>query len=212
MMLKQTLLATAIVLAPMAALAGGSVDVFYTDNNVDIEAFAAEADGNGYGIRGQAELGKGFSMIALHQTSKVKPLFGGGKSDVSETRIGLSYKHQLNKQTHLTGTLEKVQADVEFVNNGGTGLTLNGYAGNVGINVAVAKKLNAYASVGYVNLGKINNETLDGYEYTGGLSYDICKHWSGFAEYRVVKMETDAVGPSTDVDNDTLRVGGRYTF
>lgn len=211
MMLKQTLLATAIVLAPMAALAGGSVDVFYTDNNVDIDALGPEADGNGYGIRGQAELGKGFSMIALHQTSKVKPLFGPTSSEVAETRIGLSYKHKLNKQTHLTGTLEKVQADVEFVNNGGTGLTLNGYASNVGVSVAVVRKVNAYASIGYVNLGKVNGESLNGYEYTGGLSYDICKHWTGFAEYRVVNMKTDALG-STDVDNDTLRVGGRYTF
>lgn len=80
-------------------------------------------------------------------------------------------------------------------------------------NVSIMKHfLLHFCVTGYVNLGKINSETVDGYEYTGGLSYDICKQWTGFAEYRVVKLETDATGTSTDVDNDTLRIGGRYTF
>jgi len=210
MLLKQTLLATAIVLAPMAAFAGGSVDVFYTDNNLDIDTLGVKADGSGYGLRGQAELGNGFSMIALRQVSKVKDS-GNTSNELTETRIGLSYKHQLNKQTSLTGSLESAQAGVEGIKNSGQGYTLNGVAANVGVNVAVAKKVNAYASVGYVNLGKVFNETLSGYEYTAGVSYDICNHWAGFAEYRIMNLETD-VGGNTNVDNDTLRVGGRYTF
>lgn len=212
MLLKQTLIATAIVLAPVAAFAGGSVDVFYTDNNLEIDgAGGADADGNGYGFRGQAELGKGFSMVALHQSGKVKPLpiITNGSNAISESRIGLSYKHQLNKRVNLTGTTEKVQFDAEvFGKDSGVGATLNGYAVNVGASVAVIKNLNAYASIGYVNLGKLQDEIVSGYEYTGGVSYDVCKNWAGFAEYRVVKLDIDG----TDVDNDTLRVGARYTF
>lgn len=213
-MLKQTLIAAAIILAPVSAMAGGSVDIFYTDNTLDIQGAPNDSDGNGYGFRGQAELGKGFSMIAMHQQSKVKPaLFVPGSNDLSETRIGASYKHQLNKQVNLTGSLESIQFDAElFGKNSGLGATLNGYAANVGISSEVIDKLNAYASVGYVNLGKLQGETVSGYEYTAGASYDICDHWAGFAEYRAVRLNTDALANDTDIDNNTLRVGGRYTF
>lgn len=214
-MLKQTLIAAAIILAPVSAMAGGSVDLFFTDNNLDVDgAPSGDSDGNGFGFRGQAELGKGFSMTALHQQSKVKPaLFAPGSNKTSETRIGLSYAHQLNKQITLTGSLESAQFDIElFGAKSGLGATLNGYAANVGVKAAIIDKVNGYASVGYVNLGKLQGETVSGYEYTAGLSYDVCEHWAGFVEYRTVKLNTDALGGDTDIDNDTLRVGGRYTF
>ena len=213
-MLKQTLIAAAMILAPISATAGGSVDLFYTDNNLDIQGAPSDSDGNGYGFRGQAELGKGFSMIAMHQQSKVKPaLFVPSSNELSETRIGVSYKHQLNKQVSLTGSLENVQFDAELQGkNSGQGATLNGYAANVGISTAVIDKLNAYASPGYVNLGKLQGKTVRGYEYTVGASYDICNHWAGFAEYRAVRLNTDALANDTDIDNNTLRIGGRYTF
>lgn len=215
MMLKQTLLAAAIAVAPMAAFAGGSIDLFYTDNTMDIDGAPNESDGNGYGLRGQAELGNGFSMTALHQNSRIKPgILGPGSNDLSETRVGISYKHALNKQFTMTGTLEKVQVNNELLKNSGQGLTLNGYAVNMGLSSAIMKKVTAYASLGYVNLGKLQDETVSGYEYTAGLSYDLCPHWAGFAEYRVVKLNTDAafLGNDTDIDNDTLRLGARYTF
>lgn len=213
MKITKTLLAAAIALLPLTALAGGSVDVFYTDNELNIDG-APDADGNGYGFRGQAELGKGFSMMGLHQSSTVKPsLFAPGSNKLSETRIGVSYGHQLNKQFNLTSSLESVQFDAElFGKKSGLGATLNGYAANVGVSTNIIDKLNGNVSVGYVNLGKLQGETVSGYEYTAGLSYDLCKNWAGLAEYRVVKLNTDALGGNTDIDNNTLRVGARYTF
>jgi len=207
MFLKQTLIATALVLAPVAAFAGGSVDVFYTDNTLELNGLGGgDADGSGYGFRGQAELGKGFSIIGLNQESRIKGN-GTGSLELSETRLGLSYKHQLNRQTSLIGTLEKVSVGAQQKDQG-FGITLDGFVANVGLNVNVAKNVNAYGSVGYGNLGKVANETVDGYEYTAGVSYDFSKNWAGFAEYRIVNLEVD----NADIDNDTLRVGGRYTF
>ena len=63
MKFKQTLIAALVALAPMSAMAAGSVDVFYVNQDVDIEG-AGKDDGDGFGIRAQADLGQGISLSA----------------------------------------------------------------------------------------------------------------------------------------------------
>lgn len=216
MKIKLTLLAAAVALAPMSAMAGGSIDVFFIHNDAELKGLggSVKEDGNGYGFRGIAELGHGVSLTASHQDSKLKNVNLGPIDDVgiTETRVGLSYKHQINDQFSMTGTADIVQFDAEIDNNAGIGLALDGYAVGVGAKYAVINNLNVYGHVGYVNLGKLLNSTVDGFEYTAGVSYDINENIAGFVEYRLADVDTKPFGQKVNVDLDTWRVGARYTF
>ena len=226
-MLKKFLALSTLALAPMTAFAGGSVDLFYIDNDAEAEVASLQKfkfDGSGYGIRGKAELGNGFSMIAMHQSSKLKndqlAGFIGGSQKLNETRIGLSYNHKLNDQYSVTGSLEHTNVGIDLMKNLGVGGTLNGYAATVGINANVMANTNVYASIGYLNAGKLADKRVDGLEYTVGASYDVTKNFAGFVEYRLTDLERKAGGvapfigpvPKIELELDTLRIGGRYTF
>ena len=67
MKIKHTLLAAAVALAPMSAMAGGSVDVFFIHNKAELKGGGGSVkdDGNGYGFSGLAELGHGLTSIKL---------------------------------------------------------------------------------------------------------------------------------------------------
>lgn len=212
MKIKHTLLAAAVALAPMSAMAGGSVDVFFIHNKAEFKTGGAsdKEDGNGYGFRGVAELGNNLSLTALHQDTRIKG--GGVNFGVAETRVGLSYKHQINDQFTMTGNADFVQLDVELDKNLGFGLALDGYAIGVGANFAVVDNLKVYGHLGYLNLGKLANDRVDGFEYTVGASYDINSNVAGFVEYRLADIDTKPGGTKVNVDLDTWRVGARYTF
>jgi len=227
-MLKKFLALSTLALAPMTAFAGGSVDLFYIDNDAEAEIASFpqkfKFDGSGYGVRGKAELGNGFSMIAMHQSSKLKndqlAGFIGGSQKLNETRIGLSYNHKLNDQYSVTGSLEHTNVGIGLTKDLGVGATLNGYAATVGINANVMANTNVYASIGYLNAGKLADKRVDGLEYTVGASYDVTKNFAGFVEYRLTDLERKAGGvapfigpvPKIELELDTLRIGGRYTF
>ncbi|WP_068860238.1 outer membrane protein [Perlucidibaca aquatica] len=227
-MLKKFLALSTLALAPMTAFAGGSIDLFYIDNDAEAEIATApqkfKFDGSGYGVRGKAELGNGFSMIAMHQSSKLKndqlAGFIGGSQKLNETRIGLSYSHKLNDQFSVTGSLEHTNVGIDITKDLGVGATLNGYAATVGINTNVMANTNVYASIGYLNAGKLADKRVDGLEYTVGASYDVTKNFAGFVEYRLTDLERKAGGvapfigpvPKIELELDTLRIGGRYTF
>lgn len=214
MKIKHTLLAAAVALAPMSAMAGGSVDVFFIHNKAELKGGGGSVkdDGNGYGFRGLAELGNGLSLTAMHQDTRIKGNNIGTNLGVAETRVGLSYQHQINDQFSMTGNADFVQLDVEVDKNVGVGLALDGYAVGVGAKFTVIDNLNVYGNLGYLNLGKLNNKSVDGYEYTAGVSYDINENIAGFVEYRLVDVDTKALGPKVNVDLDTWRIGARYTF
>ena len=226
-MLKKFLALSTLALAPMTAFAGGSVDLFYIDNDAEAEIAGVpqkfKFDGSGYGVRGKAELGNGFSMIAMHQSSKLKNnqlAAGLGSQKLNETRIGLSYSHKLNDQFSVTGSLEHTNVGIDITKDLGVGATLNGYAATVGINANVMANTNVYASIGYLNAGKLAEKRVDGLEYTVGASYDVTKNFAGFVEYRFTDLERKAGGvapligpvPKIELELDTLRIGGRYTF
>ncbi|MDP1539102.1 MAG: oligogalacturonate-specific porin KdgM family protein [Moraxellaceae bacterium] len=211
---KLTLLAAVVALAPMSAMAGGSVDVFFIHNKAELKqgGNSVKEDGNGYGFRGIAELGNGLSLTASHQDTRIKGSNIGTNLGIAETRVGLSYKHQVNDQFSMTGNADFVQLDAELDKNLGIGLALDGYAVGVGASFAVIDNLKVYGNLGYLNLGKLNNKTVDGFEYTVGASYDINQNIAGFIEYRLVDVDTTALGPKVSVDLDTWRIGARYTF
>ena len=190
-------MAVALVAAPLSAFAGGSLDVFYVDQ--DLDAGPADNDGHGYGIRGAAELGHGLSLTALHQDADLDTPI---KSNLKETRIGLSYDRAMNGFS-VGGGLETVTLDT---NTGGAGASQRGYSVNMHASISPIENVSAYARVGYTDL-----DDSDGIEYEVGASYAITPEVAGFIEYRMLQLETNAT-PSVDVDLDTLRIGARYTF
>ncbi len=195
MMLKQTLLAVAIVLSPITAFAGGSLDVFYVDQN--ISAGGPDDDGNGVGFRGQAALGQGVSLTALYQDAELKD----ADANLRETRIGLSYDtkcHNIN----VGAGLETVGVDL---NDGGLGASLRGHSLNAHASISPIDKVSLTARIGYTDV-----DELAGMEYEVGAQYAIDKQISAFVEYRMANLNDEGFG--ADVDLDTLRVGGRYTF
>jgi len=198
MKLQKIALAVALVAAPLSAFAGSSVDVFYVDQDLDIQGGGSD-DGNGYGFRGLAELGHGVSLTALHQDADLDTANG----NLKETRIGLSYDRGMNGFS-VGGGLETVTLDI---NGGGPGTSLRGYSANVHASISPVENLSAYARIGYTDV-----DDLDGVEYEVGASYAFTPEVAGFIEYRMAQLETTASGPSADVDLDTLRVGARYTF
>lgn len=200
MKFKQTLIAAMVALAPMGAMAAGSVDVFYVNQDVDIEG-AGKDDGDGFGIRAQADLGQGISLSASHQSADLDD----NSANLKETRIGLSYG------TALSGI--NVGAGIEYVDfgidvgGGAPDLSLDGYSLNVQASIAVVDNLNVYGKAAYTD---VNDG--DGMEYTVGALYSVNKQLGVFAEYRLADLELDLGGGSADVDIDTLRVGVRYNF
>lgn len=195
MKLKQTLIAVAIALTPMAAMAAGSLDVFYVNQNLETNG-APDDDGDGFGFRGQAVLGQGVSLTALYQDADLDD----ANTSLRETRIGLSY------DTKLQGI--NAGAGVETVNldSNGLGISQRGYSVNAHASIQVIDNLSGYARVGYTDLNAI-----DGMEYEIGARLAINKQVGAFVEYRIADMD-DNTGANTDPQLDTLRVGGSYTF
>lgn len=196
MMLKQTLLAVAMVLTPLSAFASGSLDVFYVDQNIDISG-AGDDDGNGVGFRGQADLGRGISLTALYQDADLDT----ADANLRETRIGLSYD-TATQGVNVGAGLENVSIDL---NQSGPGVALRGYSANVHASITPINNVSVYARVGYTDV-----DELAGVEYEVGAQYAINKQIAAFVEYRMANLDDEGLG--SDIDLDTLRVGGRYNF
>lgn len=196
MMLKQTLLAVAMVLTPLSAFASGSLDVFYVDQNIDISG-AGDDDGNGVGFRGQADLGRGISLTALYQDADLDT----ADANLRETRIGLSYD-TATQGVNVGAGLENVSIDL---NQSGPGVALRGYSANVHASITPINNVSVYARVGYTDV-----DELAGVEYEVGAQYAINKQVAAFVEYRMANLDDEGLG--SDIDLDTLRVGGRYNF
>ncbi len=196
MKLKQTLVAVAIALAPMTAMAGGSLDLFYVNQDIDISG-GGNDDGDGIGFRGQAMLGQGVSLTALYQDAELD----NANANLKETRIGLSYDTKTNG-INLGAGLENVDVDL---NNGGPGIALRGYSVNAHASIAPIDHVTVYARVAYTDIDELN-----GVEYEAGVHYAINKQIGAFVEYRMANLDDDGLG--NDIDLDTLRVGGRYNF
>ena len=197
MMLKKTLLAVALAVTPFTAFAGGSLDVFYVDQDMESQA-GLDDDGDGLGFRGLAELGKGVSLTALYQDADLDD----ADASLRETRIGLRYDttcHGLN----VGGSLENVSIDL---NQGGLGLSMRGYSASAHASVSPIDKLTLTARVGYTDVDELN-----GMEYEVGAHYAINKQVTGFVEYRMANLDDEGFFLG-DVDLDTLRIGARYNF
>ncbi len=195
MKIKHTLLAAAVALAPMSAMAGGSLDVFYIYNEADVGA-AQDPDGHGIGVRAEAELGNNISFTGLHQSSDLD--VSGFDSSLRETRIGLKYSHALEAIT-LTGEVEHVNVTLQSVGGGD-----DGYAVKVGGQVNITEQISGYAKVGYLDLHQIG----DGVEYEIGGAVKLTDQVSGFLEYRYVDISEGGA----DFELSTVRVGARYHF
>lgn len=197
MKLKQTLVAVAVALAPMAAMAGGSLDVFYVNQDIDPDG-APSDDGDGFGFRGQAMLGHGVSLTGLYQNADLD----NANVNLVETRIGLSYDSQL-QGINVGAGAETVSADL---NASGPGASLRGYSINGHASLKVIDNLSAYARIGYTDL-----DEADGMEYEAGLRYALDKNFSAFVEYRYADLNDNGLF-GVDFKLSTLRVGGGYTF
>lgn len=209
MKLKQTLIAAAIAVAPMTAIAGGSLDAFYIDNEMDIDfgGGSQTADGDGFGLRGEAALGHGLSLTGLYQNSDIKA--DGDELDILETRVGVSYKHQLNKQFNVGGGIEVVQFDLK---DGFEGLAFDGYSVNLTAGANIIGNLSAHGRVAYTDFGSDSGIEIDGVEYELGLAYALTKNAAVFVDYRIFEIDLDGSGVSQELDLDTIRAGGRFTF
>lgn len=88
----------------MSAMAGGTLDLFYIYKDAEATGLP-DLDGDGIGVRAEADLGNNISFTGLHQSSD---LDGGGlDASLRETRIGLKYSHAL-EAVKLTGEVEHV--------------------------------------------------------------------------------------------------------
>jgi len=195
MKLKQTLIAVAVALTPMAAMAGGSLDVFYVNQDLDING-GPNDDGDGFGFRGQAVLGQGVSLTALYQDADLDT----ANTNLQETRIGLSYDTKL-QGINVGAGLESVN-----LNSNGLGISARGYSVNGHASIQLIDQLTGYASIGYTDVN-----SLDGIEYTVGARFAANKQVSVFAEYRYADMD-DNTGGNLDPELGTLRVGAGYAF
>ncbi len=196
MKFKQTLIAVAIALTPMAAMAAGSLDVFYVNQDFNVDG-SPDDSGDGFGFRGQAALGQGVSLTALYQDADIDDADFNSK----ETRIGLSYDTKLQGIDVGAGA-ETVTLDL---NDGGPGDSFRGYSINAHASMKVIDNLSAYARVGYTDI-----DEFDGAEYEAGVHYAFDKQFGAFVEYRVADLSGNNGAP--DLELDTLRVGGRYNF
>lgn len=196
-MLKKTLLAVALAVTPFTAFAGGSLDVFYMDQDLESEA-GLDDDGDGIGFRGLASLGKGVSLTALYQDAELDD----SDANLRETRVGLRYDTTCHGVA-VGGSLESLGLDI---NQSGIGLSMRGYSASAHASVSPMDKVTLTARVGYTDV-----DELAGMEYEVGINYAINKQVTGFVEYRMANLDDEGFFLG-DVDLDTLRVGARYNF
>lgn len=198
MKFKQTLIAALVALAPMSAMAAGSVDVFYVDQDVDVKG-AGKDDGDGFGIRAQADLGQGISLTASYQNADLDD----ADSSLKETRIGFSYGTQAGGLNVGVG-VEYVNADIDA---GGVDISTDGYSINAQASLTLVENLSLYGKIAYTDI-----DGLDGGEYTAGVLFSASKELGVFAEYRMADLDGKLLGTKVDLDIDTIRLGVRYNF
>ena len=199
MSMKRTLLAVALAAAPLAALAGGSADAFYTNSN---GKDGERSRGDGYGVRATADLNDMLQLSGLYQTGTQKAQTSGTKVDVDELRVGITARHRVDTIT-LLGGVERVQYQGTERGTSDAGST-RGFVAKVGAGTHVSK-VALKATAGYINL---DNKT-DGHEVEVSAAAPLVNQISGFADYRYTRVKDNADATATD---NLVRVGLRYAF
>lgn len=194
--------------APVAKTSGSQVDLYYSNLDYELsdETDSIGGDGDGGGLR--FWLGNGIGLFTAEaQANKLEGNIGGVavNADLRQLRAGLGYR--LLRETHRGAWIraEYINLDTDLEVEGfgsangetdGFGVHFGGYAGSGIIN-------------GYGEIGIIDLDDEDGFEYRVGLSIqpnDI----GGFVEYRKANLEVDDF--DLDEDFEDLRIGLRLAF
>lgn len=225
---RKTLLAAALLAAPLpAALAGSSLDLYYvgiTELEVDNTAggdFSFD-DGDGYGAKGRFKLTDELFLAGEYQNVEYDELsFDSGTPSVSSDDVGLereleTWRAGLGYQFaetpfYLKG--EYIGLESELSTTGDEGdedevggdIDEDGFGAHLGATGQPMEKLSLTAQIGYLDIGDV-----DGLEYLIGAALHFTDRFGIFADYRYTSLSGD--GDDYELNLSDARVGLRLMF
>lgn len=214
-MKKQVFAVAALAFGPLALAApaadktlGSRIDVYYSnlDLKVKFQGESDSIDGDGAGMA--LWLGNGWGLFtAEFQKNKLDGSEAGTDIDaeVRQLRIGMGGQFLNTKDAGawLRAEYLDFDAELEVEGIGSADDTQKGYGIHAG------GRMGQGALNGYGELGRIELDDLDGWEYRLGLNFQP-GIVGGFVEYRVTDLETDNFG--IDEEYKDIRIGVRVAF
>ena len=187
---------------------GSRIDVYYS--NLDLKAKyqgdSESIDGDGGGMA--IWMGNGWGLFtAEFQKNKLEGSSGGLDIDAHarQLRVGLGGQFINTREAGawLRAEYLDFDADLDVEGIGSADDTQKGYGIHAGGRVGKG------ALNGYGEIGRIELDDLDGWEYRVGLNFQP-GIVGGFVEYRFTDLETDNLG--IDEEYEDIRVGVRVAF
>lgn len=191
-MKKLHLMSLAALLAAPVAFAGdmpaGQFAGYVTMTSVEVEGtpFDFDDDGNGFGLRGWANVAPNFFVHGEYQTAGLDDT----NIDVDQLRLGGGY------------AMDMWLVKAEYIDFG-SDLDQAGFGVHGGLHTK-SDQLGFYGTVGY-----LTTDDTDGFELNAGVSFDFTPQFAGLVDYRTYLGSID---PDGDLTLSDLRVGVAYNF
>lgn len=188
--------------------AGSRIDVYYSnmDFKVKFQGESDSIDGDGGGLAFWLGNGWGLFTAEFQKNSLDGSELGAGiDADLRQIRVGLGAQF-LNTQeagAWLRAEYLDFDAELSIEDLGSADDTQKGYGIHAG------GRIGQGALNGYGEIGRIELDDLDGWEYRLGLNYQPGVV-GGFVEYRFTDLETDNFGIKEEYED--IRAGIRIAF
>lgn len=200
--MKRTLVVAAAaafgISAPAFSAPGNSyLDGYYVPSaelEIDLPGIgSADDDGDGFGIKGAAELAPQVFLIGEYQSTE----YDDSELELDALRIGAGFGAGAGNGGGLYGRIQYIDYEIDNEEESGVG-------GHIGYALPLSNQFRLYGEVGYLKL-----DDVDGPEVLGGAAFMLAPNLGIFADYRVTQLEDDN---DIELTFEDFRVGARFTF
>lgn len=215
MRLNRTCSVALLLALPLAAQAGhqSNIDAYYIpESDFELEPdtpvpFDIDANGDGYGLKGQFQLGELFFLSGEYQAVDYGEDDDTGvlKDDLNTYRVGGGFFFSPDTPFFVKG--EYVGVDLGDTEDDDEDIDedYNGYGVHLGVLGHYGQGFSINGQIGYVDL-----DGTDGMEYLVGVGFQFLGSIGAFVDYRAVDLKLkDGDG---DMNLSDFRVGLRFVF
>lgn len=200
--MRKTWVATAVAACFIPAIAMAAparpvavIDAYYVipeiesdDVFVEGDFFDAELkDGDGFGVKGRFDLTPTLFLAGEYQANDYDEFEIDGlgtaeiESELDFIRAGMGLR--FGEDSPFYGYAEAVNAELTI---DGEGDDETGFGVHLGVDAPVADALSLYGQIGYVDI-----DDTDGFEFLGGAAFMFTPVFGAFADYRHTELEGD---------------------
>lgn len=209
--MRRTLLALALLGASGAVSAamvpnnsvftsGSQLDAYYSKLKLKVDG-ADDPDGDGGGLN--MWLANNIGLLTAEIQKNSLDVDGGGNLDTRQYRIGMGYRflHEPAMQSWLRAEYVRLDSDI--------GSTPDFSEEQEGYGVHLGTQIVSGMFRGYGEIGLLELEDMDGYEYKLGVAVQP-NTFGGFVEYRASNLELDEGGANFKLQD--MRIGVRVAY